>query len=83
MIASRLGGLPEIVEDGVNEYLVPPGDVSTLRERLVQVLADPAAAARLGSNARRAVVAEWTWDRCADRCMAAYRELLDHRSERR
>ena len=34
VIASRLGGLPEIVEDGVTGYLVPPGDVSTLRERL-------------------------------------------------
>ena len=83
VIASRLGGLPEIVEDGVTGYLVPPGDVPALRERLTQVLADPAAAARLGSNARKAVVAELTWDRCADRCLAAYRELLDHRSERR
>ena len=83
VIASRLGGLPEIVEDGVTGYLVPPGDVVTLRERLTQVLADPAAAARLGSNARKAVVAELTWDRCADRCLAAYRELLDHREGRR
>ena len=82
VIASRLGGLPEIVEDGVTGYLVPPGDVSTLRERLVQVLADPAAAARLGSNAREAVVAELTWDRCADRCLAAYRELLGGRPGR-
>ena len=79
VIASRLGGLPEIVEDGVTGYLVPPGDVSTLRERLTQVLADPAAAARLGSSAREAVLAKWTWDRCADRCLAAYRELLDRR----
>jgi starch synthase len=83
VIASRLGGLPEIVEDGVTGYLVPPDDVPTLRGRLAQVLADPAAAARLGSNARNAVVAELTWDRCAERCLTAYRELLDHRSERR
>jgi glycosyltransferase involved in cell wall biosynthesis len=80
VIASRLGGLPEIVEDGVTGYLVPPGDVAGLRERLTQVLADPVAAARLGSNARKAVVAELTWDRCAGRCLTAYRELLDQRS---
>ena len=79
VIASRLGGLPEIVKDGVTGYLVPPGDVSTLRERLIQVLADPVAAARLGENARNAVVAELTWDRCAERCLTAYRELLDRR----
>ena len=80
VIASRLGGLPEIVEDGVTGYLFPPGDVSALRDRLTQILADPAAVARLGSNARKAVVAELTWDRCAERCLAAYRELLDQRS---
>ena len=83
VIASRLGGLPEIVEDGVTGYLVPPGDVSALRDRLTQLLADPAAVAQLGSNGRKAMVAELTWDRCAERCLAAYRELLDQRSGRR
>jgi alpha-maltose-1-phosphate synthase len=82
VIASRLGGLPEIVEDGVTGFLVPPGDVSALRERLVKVLEDPASAARLGSNAHKAVVPELTWERCAERCLAAYRELLDQRSGR-
>jgi glycosyltransferase involved in cell wall biosynthesis len=42
------GAEPEIAEDGVTRYLVPPGDVSALRERLTKVLADPASAARLG-----------------------------------
>jgi glycosyltransferase involved in cell wall biosynthesis len=77
VIASRVGGLPEIVEDGYTGYLVPPGDVAALRDRIVAVLGDPAAAARLGSNARRRVVAELTWERCAQRCLEVYRELLD------
>lgn len=79
VIASRVGGLPEIVEDGRTGYIVPPGDVASLRARIVEVLGDPAAAARLGSNARKRVVAELTWDRCAQRCLDAYRELLERK----
>ena len=45
VIASRIGGLREIVEDGATGYLVPPGDVAELRARIVEVLGDPAAAA--------------------------------------
>ena len=77
VIASRIGGLPEVVEDGVTGYLVPPGNVAALRARIVAVLGDASAAARLGSKARERVVAELTWDRCAQRCLEAYRQLLE------
>jgi glycosyltransferase involved in cell wall biosynthesis len=77
VIASRVGGLPEIVEDGVTGYLVPPGDVAALRGRIADLLGDPAGATRLGSNARERVVTELSWDRCAQRCLEAYRQLLD------
>jgi glycosyltransferase involved in cell wall biosynthesis len=77
VIASRVGGLPEIVQEGRTGYLVPPSDVAALRTRILEVLGDPAAASRLGSNARDRVVAEFTWDRCAQRCLEAYRQLLE------
>ena len=77
VIASRIGGLPEIVEDGVTGYLVPPGDVVSLHERISHVLGDPVTAARLGSNARKRVVAELSWDRCAERCLEVYEQLVD------
>jgi glycosyltransferase involved in cell wall biosynthesis len=82
VIASRVGGLPEIVEDGVTGHVVSPGDVTELRGRIEAVLRDPAAAARLGANGRRRVLAELTWDRCAARCLEAYSQLLDERSRR-
>lgn len=76
VIASRVGGLPEIIEDGETGFLVPPGDVAALRECIERLLADRALAAAMGARARDRVLADWTWARCAQRCLAAYRELV-------
>jgi glycosyltransferase involved in cell wall biosynthesis len=75
VVASRLGGLPEIVSDGVTGLLAEPGDVAGLRDRLSAMLGDHGAARRLGENGRDAVVDRFTWDHCARRCLSAYREL--------
>jgi glycosyltransferase involved in cell wall biosynthesis len=75
VVASRLGGVPEIVTDGETGYLVEPGDVGALRDRLQQLLGDPDRAERMGRAAREAVMARFTWAACAERCVAAYEEL--------
>ncbi len=75
VVASRLGGIPEIVEDGVTGYLVPPGDVAALRDRLAYLLARPRQAAALGAAARARVLERFTWRACAERCAAAYADL--------
>ena len=75
VVCSRVGGLPEIVEDGVTGFLVRPGDVGELGERLEQLLGDARLAARLGRNARERVLERFTWRACAERCLAAYAEL--------
>jgi len=75
VVASRIGGLPEVVEDGVSGFLVPPGDVAALRERLAQILRDPALGRRLGANARAVVLERFTWAKVAERCLAAYADL--------
>jgi len=76
VVCSRLGGLAEVVQDGVTGYLVEPGDVAGLRERLAELLGDPALAARLGRNARELALERFTWRACAERCLAAYGELF-------
>jgi glycosyltransferase involved in cell wall biosynthesis len=80
VVASRLGGLPEVVEHGVTGFLVEPGDVVELRGRLAQVLGDRRLAERLGQNARERFLERFTWEACADRCLAAYSELLSTRA---
>jgi starch synthase len=76
VVASRVGGLPEVVEDGVTGYLVEPGDVEALRYRIETLLGDRAMAARMGALAHERVLARWTWAQCAERCLAVYRELV-------
>ena len=80
VVASRIGGLPEVVEDGITGFLVEPGDVEELRSRLAQVLGDRQLAGRLGRNARARFLETFTWEACAGRCLAAYSELLDSRA---
>jgi glycosyltransferase involved in cell wall biosynthesis len=75
VIASRTGGLAEVVVDGETGFLVEPGDAEALRSRLAQVLADRRLAARLGANARALVLERFTWRACAERCLAAYESL--------
>jgi glycosyltransferase involved in cell wall biosynthesis len=78
VVASRLGGLPEVVRDGETGFLVSPGDVGELRDRIGQLLGDRALAARMGRRGRELVTEQFTWDACAERCLAAYDDLLDH-----
>ena len=57
VIASRVGGLPEIVADGETGILVTPGDPDALRAALAMVIDDPKLAARMGAAGRVRVAA--------------------------
>ena len=76
VVASRVGGLAEVVVDGETGFLVEPGDVEALRDRLALLLSDRRLAASLGDNARALAVERFTWRRCAQRCLATYQELV-------
>jgi glycosyltransferase involved in cell wall biosynthesis len=75
VVASRIGGLAEVVVDGETGFLVPPGDAAALGDRLARLLSDRRLAARLGAGARDLVLDRFTWRACAERCLAAYRSL--------
>jgi glycosyltransferase involved in cell wall biosynthesis len=79
VVCSHVGGLSEVVEHGVTGFLVEPGNVDELRDRLSEILLNPELATRLGRNARTIAVERFTWDACAERCLAAYGELMSER----
>jgi glycosyltransferase involved in cell wall biosynthesis len=83
VVASRIGGLAEVVADGETGFLVEPGDVAALGDRLALLLGDRRLAARLGANARDLVLQRFTWRACAERCLDAYQALAAPRPPRR
>jgi glycogen synthase len=77
VVASRVGGIPEVVVDGETGLLVEPGDPVALADALRRVLDDPARAARMGEAGRRRVEAHFSWDRIAERTLEVYRQAME------
>lgn len=72
VVASRLSGIPELVEDGRTGILVTPGDAAGIAAALVQLQADPELRARLGRAAREKVIGEFDVRRNAARLIATF-----------
>jgi glycosyltransferase involved in cell wall biosynthesis len=72
VIASDVGGLPEIVAAGETGLIVPPGDVSALAAAIVELAGDPARAAALGAAGRERALAEFSQERCTERVEELY-----------
>jgi glycogen(starch) synthase len=70
VVASRVGGIPEIVEDDASGRLVAPDDAGALARAIGELLGDRAEAQRLAANLRRAAETRFTWRRAADRYAA-------------
>ena len=79
VLAAAVGGLPEIVVDGVTGALFPREDAGRLRELLLD--STPAARARQGAAGRERFLRSFTCERTHDGLMAIYRDLVDQRSE--
>ncbi|HEX6723920.1 MAG TPA: glycosyltransferase [Gaiella sp.] len=83
VIASDVGGLPEIVDDGRTGTLVPPGDVEALAAAIAELAGDPARAAEMGAAGRARALAEFSQERCTERIAALYGAALAAAAERR
>ena len=73
VIGTRLGSLPEVVRDGETGFLVPANDAAALRKKIEEVLENPGLLNRMSPECREDVLRRWTWEKVADRCLAAYR----------
>jgi 2-deoxystreptamine N-acetyl-D-glucosaminyltransferase/2-deoxystreptamine glucosyltransferase len=78
VVASAVGGIPEVVQDGVTGLLVPPGDADALAAALDRLVADPALRARLAAGAR-AHARRYAWPELAARVAAVYAAASDDR----
>nr|MBA2741815.1 glycosyltransferase [Actinomycetota bacterium] len=77
VVANRVGGVPDVVRDAVDGFLVEAGDVEGAAERLELLARDPALRAQLGNSGRERVRARYSVARLVDDVDRLYRALLD------
>jgi starch synthase len=75
VVASRVGGIPEVVAEGETGFLVDPGNAPELAERVNELLGDPELAARFGKAGRKRAVEHFSWRTIAERTADLYRRL--------
>ncbi|MGZ3180893.1 MAG: glycosyltransferase family 4 protein [Telluria sp.] len=75
IVSTPVGGIPEAVQDGVEGFLVQPGDVQALADRLARLAADPELAHRMGAAAREKVARSYSTQAVVPRIEQIYQQL--------
>lgn len=76
IVSTTVGALPDMVEDGVNGFLVPPGDADALADRLVTLLGDPGLAAAMAIRSKALANDRYNWDAVGRRMATRIRAVL-------
>lgn len=82
VIATTIGGLPELVHEGRTGYLTPPGDADALAAAMVRMLGNPAVPAAMAVHVA-AEARQTSWEQVAGRTAAVYRGLLGRQEPER
>jgi glycosyltransferase involved in cell wall biosynthesis len=76
VVATCVGGIPELIEDRVSGLLVPPGDVESLANAIARVLEDTQFAVDIAANARARATESFSAEPAAERVLALYADAL-------
>jgi glycosyltransferase involved in cell wall biosynthesis len=79
VVATPVGGVPEVIRDGVEGLLVPPGAVDALAAALARILDDRSLAESLGREAKNRILSGYTPQRVSERVAALYDRVLSAR----
>jgi starch synthase len=81
ILASAVGGIPDLVDDGLNGYLCDSKSPDAIRAALQKILEDPARAARMGAAGRERALVRYRPVEVAKRHLEVYREVLAGKSK--
>jgi glycosyltransferase involved in cell wall biosynthesis len=76
VIASNIGGIGDVIDDGVEGFLIVPGDVEALADRMLRIAGDDALVERMGRSARLRALRQFGIDRSAEAIWQIYRKVL-------
>ena len=76
IVASNVGGIPEIIEDGKTGLLIDPGDIKSLSDAVSKILSDETLARSMGHAAKEAARKRFTVSLACEKTVQAYREIL-------
>jgi glycosyltransferase involved in cell wall biosynthesis len=79
VVATRVGGTPDVVRDGLDGFLVELGDVESIAERLTDLAADPARRAQMGAAGQQHARERYAVERLVADTECLYRSLLEAR----
>jgi glycosyltransferase involved in cell wall biosynthesis len=74
VIASNVGGITDVVEDGVNGFLVPPAEVTALAQAIKKLALNPSLCQQMGRAAKKIIDDKFNWDRITGRMKSLYEE---------
>lgn len=77
VLATKVGGAPDVIEHNVHGHLIPPDDMDSLQQGLERLLADPTLRLRLGAAARKRILSDFSLDSVSERLSALYHRLLN------
>lgn len=80
VVVTDVGSIPEIVDDGVTGFIVPPGDVNALAKAVVRLLKDGSLRKELGENAYKKLKTDLSWDKIAEKTIEVYKEAIRNKS---
>lgn len=76
VIGARAGGVPDVIDDGVDGWLVEFDDVASIAARVQQLIKNPTLARSLGEAGRRKLYARYTWDIIYSKTIAVYDDVM-------
>jgi len=76
VISTKVGGIPEQIEDGKTGILVSPGDHIELANACIKILSDSSLSSSLAENGYRKVIEEWNWDRISEMVLNVFKMTL-------
>jgi len=76
VVATRVGGIPEIVEEGVTGQLVPPRDPKSLADALINLIRRPGDGRRMGAAGRERMLSEFSAEGMVAGTESIYKKIL-------